>query len=508
MSQENGFTRRWGRRLLLSTAASVIFGAGVIGADFVGSADAQQNPAPVQMSQAVQAPVSFADLVERVKPAVVNISTTQKVETRSEVPAPFPLPPGSPYEEFFKRFFGDRMPPGQGGPQVPPPGQAHALGSGFVVDPAGWVVTNNHVVGDADEIKVILQDGTQLAAELKGRDDKTDLALLKVESDQPLPFVQFGDSDQTRVGDWVVAVGNPFGLGGSVTAGIVSAHGRNINAGPYDDFMQIDAAINRGNSGGPTFNLAGEVVGVNTAIFSPSGGNIGIGFAIPANMAKMVVSELREKGRVDRGWLGVQIQDVTPDIAEGLGLEGEKGALVADVLPDSPARQAGFRQGDVILSFGGETVDDAHELPRLVAATEAGKSVPVTVLRQGEKTELSVAIGKMPGEQQVAAAEGRSDAKGGLGLALARLTPELREKMELPADVKGVVVQEVQPDSPAARRGIQKGDVIVSVNQKGVESAKDVAEAVEQAKENKKDKVVVLLNREGNQRFVALELPA
>lgn len=514
MSQEFRNTGRWGRRFLLSTVASALFGAGVFSADLIGPADAQdaaRTAPPVQMSQAVQAPISFADLVEKVKPAVVNISTTQKSVARGPdegrrmpgIPGLPGLPPGSPYEEFFKRFFGEQF-----GDQAPPPGEAHALGSGFIVDPDGWVVTNNHVIGEADEIEVILQDGTRLTAEVKGKDDKTDVALLKIEPKQPLPFVQFGDSEKTRVGDWVVAVGNPFGLGGTVTAGIVSAHSRNINAGPYDDFMQIDAAINRGNSGGPTFNLAGEVVGVNTAIFSPTGGSVGIGFAIPANMAKMVVSELREKGRVDRGWLGVQIQDVTPDIAAGLGLATEKGALVADVMPDSPAVQAGFKQGDVIVQFGKEIVDDAHELPRLVAGIQEGSKVPVTVLRQGQKQILEVQVAKMPSEQQMASARPATENRGGLGVMLGSLTPEVRQQLSIGPEVSGVVVQDVQPGSPAARKGIKKGDVILSVNQKPISSPSELAQAIEQAKKDKKDKVVVLLNREGSQRFIALELPA
>ncbi len=516
MPQEFFAKGRWGRRLLLSTAASLLFGAGVVSDDLVGDAGAQAagQTAPAQMTATVQAPISFADLVERVKPAVVNISTTQKAEVAAEAPSPLPpmpqLPPGSPYEEFFKRFFGDQFGRREGPAPAPmPPGEAHALGSGFIIDPEGWGVTNNHVIGDAAEIEVILQDGTRLEAELKGGDDKPDIALLKVKSDKPLPVVQVGDSDRTRVGDWVVAVGNPFGLGGTVTAGIVSAHGRNINAGPYDDFMQIDAAINRGNSGGPTFNLAGEVVGVNTAIFSPTGGSIGIGFAIPAKMAKMVVSELRDKGRVDRGWLGVQIQDVTPDIAAGLGLPTEKGALVADVLPDGPAQSAGFRQGDVIVQFGEEVVDDAHELPRLVAATEEGRKVPVVVLRGGDKQTIQVQVARMPAEPQLASAVTPPDkGKGDLGMVLGKVTPEMREKLQLAPGIEGVVVQDVAPGGPAARKGIQKGDVILSVNQNPVASPNEVAQMVEQARKNAKDKVVVLLNREGSKRFVALELPA
>lgn len=497
MSQEYRSNRPW-----RSGMAAIVLGFGVAGANVA----AAQNIPPVQMAQAVQAPISFADLVERVKPAVVNISSTQKAARGPMGPGGrrLPIPPG--YEEFFKRFFGDEAP--QGERPLPPPGEAHALGSGFIVDAAGWVVTNAHVIGEADEIQVVLQDGTQLKATLKGKDEKTDIALLKIEPEKPLPFVLFGSSSKTRVGDWVVAVGNPFGLGGTVTAGIVSAHGRNINAGPYDDFMQIDAAINRGNSGGPTFNLAGEVVGVNTAIFSPSGGSIGIGFAIPSDMVKSVVAQLRDKGRVDRGWLGVQIQDITPDIAAGLGLPADKGALVADVLPDSPALAAGFQQGDVVLSYGDEIVDDAHELPRLVAGTEAGRQMTVTVLRSGEKKQLAVTIGAMPDERKVAVAVPPRPNSTGLGLAVTELTPDVRRQLELPDSAQGVVVTEVAPDGPAARKGIEKGDVILSVNQKSVSTSKDLTAALDQARKDKKDKVVVLFQREGSKRYVALELPA
>ncbi len=492
------------RRRIIGAVTSVFLGGALLGAEAVA-----ETAPPVQPPQAApsqQAPFSFADLVERVKPAVVNVSTTQKVERR-EGPSIPGLPPGFP-EEFFKRFFGEQPPGAEPEEQTPPPGEAHALGSGFVIDPSGWVVTNNHVIGEAEEISVTLQDGSQLEATIKGRDDKTDIALLKVEPKKPLPFVSFGDSEKTRVGDWVVAVGNPFGLGGTVTAGIVSAHGRNINAGPYDDFMQIDAAINRGNSGGPTFNLAGEVVGVNTAIYSPSGGSIGIGFAIPSNMVKMVVSELREKGRVDRGWLGVQIQDVTPEIASALDLPTEKGALIADVLPDGPAKAAGFQQGDIIVSFAEQPIEEAHTLPRVVAALPAGKSVPVTVLRQGNRQTLEVTIGKMPDEPQVAAAEPPAEKKGELGMVLSRLTPDLRGQLKVAEGVDGVVVHEVEPGSEAARKGIRSGDVILSINQKAVAGPAEVTSALEQAKKDNRKSVVVLVNRDGSQRFVALELPA
>jgi serine protease Do len=384
----------------------------------------------------------------------------------------------------------------------------HSLGSGFIIDAAGWVVTNNHVIGDASEVSVTLNDGTQLPAEIKARDDKTDLALLKVNAANPLPFVAFGDSEKARVGDWVLAVGNPFGLGGTVTAGIISAHGRNINAGPYDDFIQTDAAINRGNSGGPMFNLAGEVIGINTAIFSPTGGNIGIGFAIPSNMAKMVVAELREKGHVDRGWLGVQIQSVTPDLASGLGIDQNKGALVADVIADTPAAQAGFQRGDVILRFGDHAVEGAHDLPRLVAMTAAGQAVPVAIVRNGKQETLQVTIGKMPSDQKVASLSSPESAKGQLGLSLSPITPQVREEMNLGPNDKGVVVEDVKAGSEAARKGVQPGDIIMEVNRSPVTKPADVAGAIDQAKRDKRKAVVLLLKRENSQRFVALNLPA
>ncbi len=496
----------WRRRILLSTAAAALFGAGVLSTDLAGPAIAQSG-AVVQLSQTVQAPISFAELVDRVKPAVVNVSTTQKAAASENQggQAPFNVPPG--YEEFFKRFFGEQAPRGRGGQPEAPPGETHSLGSGFVIDPAGWVVTNNHVIGDASAVSITLNDGTQLSAEIKGRDVKTDLVLLKVESATPLPFVAFGDSEKARVGDWVVAVGNPFGLGGTVTAGIISAHGRNINAGPYDDFIQTDAAINRGNSGGPMFNLAGEVIGINTAIFSPTGGNIGIGFAIPSVMARMVISELREKGHVERGWLGVQIQSLTPDLAAGMGLDQKKGALVADVIAGTPAAQAGLQRGDVILRFGDRPIDNAHDLPRLVATTAAGATLPTTIVRNGREQTLQVTIGRMPSEQKQASAE-NGESKSQLGLVVGPITPQLRDQMNLDASVQGVVVADVRAGSEAARKGVRPGDIIVEINRQPVAKPGEVAAAMDQARRDKRKAVVLLLKRENSQRFVALDLPA
>ena len=380
-------------------------------------------PPFVPQAVARGAPDSFADLAATLLPAVVNISSSQNVQARAdrggpEVPT---FPPGSPFEQFFKDFLDRNHPPGgQGGPQRRGPnrgegpqpgpdggpggGRSVSLGSGFIIDPAGFIVTNNHVIDGADEISVTLQDNITLKATLVGKDDRVDLALLKVESDKPLKAVPFGDSDTGRVGDWVLAIGNPFGLGGSVTAGIVSARGRDIRQGPYDDFIQTDAAINRGNSGGPLFNMAGEVIGINTAIYSPSGGSVGIGFSVPANLAKSVVAQLKEYGHARRGWLGVRIQQVTPDIAESIGLKDTAGAMVAGVNEGGPADAAKIRNGDVILKFNGQDVKEMKSLPRIVAETVIGKDVPVLLWRDGKQVTVQASVGELPDEvQQVAA---------------------------------------------------------------------------------------------------------
>jgi len=373
-------------------------------------------------ASARSAPESFADLAEELLPTVVNIATTQMVATQR----------GQEFEEFFKEFFERR-----GG--EPPPQEkrrASSLGSGFIIDPSGYIVTNNHVIAEADEITVRLHDDTSLQATVVGRDEKTDLALLKVESDKPLPAAKWGRSEDTRIGDWVVAIGNPFGLGGSVTAGIVSARQRDINSGPYDDFIQTDAAINRGNSGGPMFNVDGEVIGVNTAIFSPSGGSVGIGFAIPSALVQNVIAQLKEHGEVRRGWLGVRIQSVTQELAEGMRLDSAHGALVASVTEGGPAAEAGILQGDVVIEFNGRIVPDMRKLPRMVAETPIGEAVDVVVWRKGEKLNFKVKLGELT-EEEIALAEPEADAtvESGnipdLGLALGAITPELRERFGL-----------------------------------------------------------------------------
>jgi len=442
------------------------------------------------------APDSFADLAERLLPTVVNIATTQTVETRR----------GEEFEEFFKEFFERR------GGQPPPQEKrrASALGSGFIIDSSGYIVTNHHVIAEADEITVRLHDDTLLEAELVGSDKKTDLALLKVNWDKPLPATSWGVSEKTRIGDWVIAIGNPFGLGGTVTAGIVSARQRDINSGPYDDFIQTDAAINRGNSGGPMFNLDGEVVGVNTAIYSRSGGSVGIGFAIPSDLAKNVVSQLREYGEVRRGWLGVRIQSVTEELAEGLHLDGVYGALVASVTEGGPAERAGIEGGDVILTFNGRTVPDMRKLPRMVAETPIGREVEVVVWRKGAETVVKVVLGELEDEQVAAATTGPTEEDAGevpdLGLALGSLTPELRERYGLGENTKGVVITKVDSEGSGADKGLKPGDVIVEVDQEEVSNAAQVSERVQKAKDEGYRVVTLLVYRQGDYQWIAVRI--
>ncbi|MCZ6603667.1 MAG: DegQ family serine endoprotease [Alphaproteobacteria bacterium] len=443
------------------------------------------------------APDSFADLAEELLPTVVNIATTQVIENQR----------GQEFEEFFKEFFERR-----GG--EPPPQQrrrASSLGSGFIIDPSGYIVTNNHVIAEADEITVRLHDDTTLEAVVVGRDEKTDLALLKVESDKPLPAAKWGRSEKTRIGDGVIAIGNPFGLGGSVSAGIVSARQRDINSGPYDDFIQTDAAINRGNSGGPMFNLDGEVIGINTAIFSPSGGSVGIGFAIPSSLVKNIIAQLREHGEVRRGWLGVRIQTVTEELAEGLRLESVHGALVASVTEGGPAEAAGIEQGDVILEFNGRVVPDMRKLPRMVAETPIGDAVEVVVWRKGKKVTLKVDLGELA-EEKVASLEtgpGTGAESGDipdLGLAVGTITPELRERFGLADKTDGVVIIDVDAAGSGAEKGLRPGDVIVEVDQEQVKTPAEVADQVEKAKSEGYRVVTLLVFREGDFQWVAVRI--
>jgi len=488
-----------------------------------------ENPTPSSpAAQTMTSPValipqqSFAPLVKKVLPAVVNISVTQKAgaeqmaeEEDPSQGSPFRGFPNSPFDEMLRRFF-DQQNPGGGGrhafPQMPGgPAQRIALGSGFIIDHSGYVVTNNHVVGDAGKVEVILQDKTKYTAKIVGRDPKTDLAVLKIKANHALPYVTFGDSSAAQVGDWVMAVGNPFGLGGTVTTGIISARGRDINEGPYDDFLQIDAPINRGNSGGPTFNLEGQVIGINTAIYSPNGGSVGIGFAVPSNAAKNIVAQLEEHGKITRGWLGVQIQGVTPAIAASLGLHGDHGALVSVVNPDGPAAKAGLKQGDVILGFNGTEIDQLHDLPRLVATANPGSRATVTVWRDGHKTELQAKLGELPENSKVASAAGeqnddQASEASASGMHFAPLTNRLRQELHIAKGVDGVVVTRVDNGSAGDDVGVTQGDIIVSINQQPVHTPEDAAAKLKEAAQSAKKTALLLLNRHGVTQYVGVTL--
>ncbi len=453
---------------------------------------------------AAPAPESFAPLAEKVTPAVVNISSVHQGKDGPQPQLPFEVPKGSPFEEFFRQFGG----PGQR------PHQVMGLGSGFIIDPEGYVVTNNHVIDEASGIKVTLSDGKQYDAKLLGADPQTDLALLKIDATDKLPAIEWGDSDALKVGDWVIAVGNPFGLGGSVTVGIVSARSRDIQAGPFDDFLQVDASINQGNSGGPTFDLEGRVIGINTAIASPNGGSVGIGFAIPSNLARPIIEQLRETGQVERGWLGVQVQAVTPELASALGLDAPKGALVSDVIPDSPAERAGLKQGDVILGFGSREVEEMRELPRIVAETPAEKQVELRIWREGREVSERVTIARQDQRARQLALGEDSDAATGaaflsqtLGATLAPLTDELRQRYRIDEEANGVVVTGIEPGGIAAEQALREGDVIVSVNQEQVGSPEEVEKlAKAAAKDEKKSALLLLVHRGGNQLFVGVNV--
>ncbi len=490
---------------------------------------------------------SFAPLVKKVMPAVVNISVQEKSEIAqsdqgqeedqgsdqdddqdqqdpdqgqqapgNRSPGARPVP-GSPLDQFLRRFF-DQQQQGRnfGGPAPTPHDQQRvALGSGFIIDPTGFVVTNNHVVDHADKVTVIFQDDSRHPAKVIGRDTKTDLALLKIETDHPLPFVTWGDSNAAQVGDWVLAVGNPFGLGGTVSTGIISARGLDIRSGPYDDFLQIDASINRGNSGGPTFNIDGQVIGINTAIYSPNGGSVGIGFAIPSSLAKSVIDQIKDHGKVQRGWLGVQIQEVTPEIAESFGLAKPEGALVADVTADSPAAKAGFKQGDVITAFNGHDIKHVRDLPIMVAQTPVGQKSEVKIWRKDGPVTLSATIVEMPKNlEQVAdnSDNGDSDTPdnaSALGLRLAPLSQQTRQRYHVPKDVQGVVVTSIANSSPLNEIGIQAGDVIQQIDQKTITTPEEAVAEITAARGDKggKKPVVFLINRHGTKQFIALKSP-
>ena len=485
--------------------------------------------APVAARAQSHGPESVADLAEPLLDAVVNISTSQNVKTEGKGPVPPKLPEGSPFQEFFKDYFDNQKP--EGGDKV------SSLGSGFVIDPAGYVVTNNHVIEGADAIEVIFPNGSKLKATLVGTDTKTDLSVLKVEPKTPLKAVKFGDSRSMRIGDWVMAIGNPFGLGGSLTVGVISARGRNINAGPYDNFIQTDAAINKGNSGGPLFNMKGEVIGINTAIISPSGGSIGIGFAVPTELAQNIVQQLIEFGETRRGWLGVRVQPVTDDVAASLGMESAKGALISGVAKGGPVENGPIVAGDVVLKFDGKDIHEMRDLLRIVAESPVGKEVDVVVLRDGKEETLKVKLGQLldtPDEKASTDDPQAEDGDGGvvtpddggsddqaqdqtpevreapqsvLGMNLVVLSNELRTEKGIAESVEGVLVASVDQGSPAEQKGMKPGDIIVEVGQDFMEVPGDVLVRINGLKsEGRKNAHMMVADAQGNLRVVALPL--
>ncbi|MEO3387827.1 Do family serine endopeptidase [Mesorhizobium sp. CAU 1741] len=508
MQNQNESTTKSRKGRLLAAAASLAI-AGAIGFGAVTSGTVPVLADAVRV-EGVQA-TGFADVVERVSPAVVSVRVQARIEPASDreggnfsfgMPGLEDLPRDHPLHRFFREFRGERGDRefrgdrGRRGERARPVSQ----GSGFFISEDGYLVTNNHVVEGGATFVVVMDDGTELDARLVGTDPRTDLAVLKVDEEREFTYVAFADDQAVRVGDWVVAVGNPFGLGGTVTAGIVSARGRDIGAGPYDDFIQIDAAVNRGNSGGPAFNLNGEVVGINTAIFSPSGGNVGIAFAIPASTAKQVVSNLVENGAVLRGWLGVQIQPVTDEIAESIGLEAPKGALVTEAQAEGPAREAGLKAGDVITAVNDQEIESPRELARMIGAYAPDTKVDVTLWRGGAEEQVSVELGELPGDEARADLQVPTPAQADASLADFGLTVTGAD------DGNGLVVTDVEPGSAAEERGIQAGDVIVAVNSTDVTSAEDVEAAVADAAGAGRNAVLVQINRDDNNRFVALPI--
>ncbi|SCB60786.1 serine protease Do [Rhizobium aethiopicum] len=497
-------------RILRKHYAAALVGAAVI-------AGAASLPFTVNSSSAFAAPSdtggvlaasgSFASIVDADKPAVVTITTTMKASNAS-------ADQDSPMDEQFRQFFEDQgIPLPRPAPQHRSSEHAVALGSGFIISPAGVIVTNNHVIDNALDIKVTLDDGTELPAKLIGTDPKSDVAVLKIEAGKPLQTIGWGDSDRLKLGDQILAIGNPFGIGTTVTAGIVSARGRDLHSGPYDDFIQIDAPINHGNSGGPLVDREGKVVGINTAIYSPNGGSVGVGFAIPSDEAKAIVAKLVKNGAIDHGYLGVQIQPVTKDVADAVGLDKTGGALVAAISADTPAAQAGLKPGDIITSVGGETVKTPRDLSRLVADLSPGARESLGVWRDGKSIDLNVTVGaNADGQKQAAAAspeaQGHASGQPSLGIGLADLTPDVRQQLNLPRSVSGAVVASINPDKSAAAAGIQSGDVIVAVNDRPVHNARDVKAAIAEAGKAGRKSVLLLVERDGNKTFVAVPFAA
>jgi len=531
------FGKFLGVRLACAAAGLSLLGMAAAEAQTAAqSPQINQTPAPGETLTPTQPQLqelpSVADLADRLLPAVVEITIEASAGGSSEagpgipgIPGtpetppgggeqgqPSPDDPNNPFKDFFDEFL-------RRGPGAQPQQRMTSMGSGFVVDASGIIVTNNHVVEGAETIEVHFHDDTILKGELVGRDPKTDLAVIRVKPAKPLPVVSFGDSDKLRIGEWVMAIGNPFGLGGSVSLGIVSARNRDINAGPYDDFIQTDAAINKGNSGGPLFNLRGEVMGINTAIFSPSGGSVGIGFSVPSNTAKNVISQLIEFGETRRGWLGVKIQSVTDDIAESLNLDKARGALVADVTATGPAEKAGIQAGDVIVEFNSRPVNSMRDLPKIVAETPIGAKVPVKLLRKGEEVSVMAEVGRLEdGEKMAGADAGQQPGQPGqaapavvtvLGMTVSSMTDELRTQFSIDKDLKGAVITEVANEGPAADKRLQPGDVITEAGEQEVQGAADISARVEAARKANKNSILLLVakgGKAGDMRFIALKL--
>jgi serine protease Do len=475
---------------------------------FAAAAGALFTTAGAGLAASGKGPDSVADTAEQVIDAVVNISTSQTVEAQKGVQMP-QLPPGSPFEEFFDEFFKKNGKDGGGRAR-----KVSSLGSGFVIDPSGIIVTNNHVIADADEIYANFNDGSKLKAELIGKDTKSDIAVLRVKPEKPIKAVAFGNSDKMRVGDWVMAIGNPFGLGGSVSVGVVSARNRDINAGPYDNFIQTDAAINRGNSGGPLFNMSGDVIGINTAIISPSGGSIGIGFAIPSQSVQPIVAQLREFGETRRGWIGVRIQQVDDAIAESLGIGKARGALIAGVTDGSPAAKAGLKTGDVVVKFDGHEIKEMRDLPKVVAETTVDKAVDAVVLRDGKEKTLRVTLGRLEdGEKPKLVSLDKKDepakalSKSALGLGLSAITDDLKKKYKIKDGAKGLVVTSVDANSPIADRGIQPGDIVLEFQHEVLVNPADMQKRIDALKKDGKKSALLLVGRGDEQRFVPVPVP-
>jgi serine protease Do len=481
-------------------AAALLAGTILAGGGLAWSNAGSATAAPIQVAPVFNQS-GFAPLVKEVKAAVVNIATSGVADEgdAQQMQGQMPdLPDNSPLGDMFHQFFQHRHEQGQQG--VP----EHAMGSGFIVDPSGYIVTNNHVIDHANKITVTLDDGSSFPAKVIGRDQKTDLALLKINAGKTLPYVEFGNSDGEQVGDWVIAVGNPFGLGGTVTAGIVSAHGRDINEGPYDDFLQIDAPINPGNSGGPLFNQNGQVIGIDTAIYSPNGGSVGIGFAIPSNIASHVVAQLREHGSVTRGWLGVQMQPVTEALAKAIGMPTARGVLVDDVTANSPAANADLKQGDVIVSYNGEAIKDGRDLARAVANTNAGQTANLSVWRSGHERNVAVTIATQTAANGATKSEQSSHER--VGMELAPLSPDTREQLGLGPSAHGVVVANVVPGSRAEESGLQAGDLIQRIGDDPVGSPTEAVAKIHQAERDRKEAVPLLVTRNGTTYYLALQL--